>query len=612
MKKIIYSILAAALMLLVMAFVPAVKAEAAEDTCRLSIEATSERNLFFDRYEMDIRLDGEQLGTVLNGQTFVGFVEVTKGMHELQIYKTGSNNTNAFYTINVTEDMTVKCTIAHSRNIRVRNIRTEAGVTGWARPKNSTVIGQEKPEDTAAAEETSEESKAEETPSEAAATAEEKTPSGSADTAASSSGDAKKEEASAASQGSGSSQEESAAAEEEASEETSGSDADATEAGADDKAQADNAGASSSNTSNTSTASSTHLNAADSNSSASISGRRGSALEASGDDGTMGSSSDVITASNTREFSTLVTSDLIIAKNIREFAEKYEGRTVSFDGIVVYKEQSRSISGASSYSIINGKSRETVKGPAFIIKDASDRDLKLAKGDEDKSMVSGTLLSVKAQIAGVSDDGISLIIKPVELDLKSGYENKSASGTQSSESDGEAVEAADGSETQSEAEAEPEPEVIENMEMPVMPGTSLDDIVSRAALYGLKQAYEDEDFRNGTKLRPLSDTDGGLMMDIIYSDETKEILHADITTNKSVTIEQQKDFITDMAGILCPAADSEKVSEWVNDSIESEAETVINGIDYTLSVDAGNNLIFDAGEESWQRWARWFHTQSRQ
>ena len=67
-----------------------------------------------------------------------------------------------------------------------------------------------------------------------------------------------------------------------------------------------------------------------------------------------------------------------------------------------------------------------------------------------------------------------------------------------------------------------------------------------------------------------------------------------------------------MAGILCPAADSEKVVEWVNDSIESEAETVINGIDYTLSVDAGNNLIFDAGEESWQRWARWFHTQSRQ
>ena len=611
MKKIIYSILAAALMLLVMAVMPAVKAEAAEDTYRLSIEATSERNLFFDRYEMDIRLDGEQLGTVLNGQTFVGFVEVTKGMHELQIYKTGSNNTNAFYTINVTEDMTVKCTIAHSRNIRVRNIRTESGVTGWARPKNSTVIGQEKPEETAAAEETSEESKAEETASEAGARTEEKTPSGSAQ-AAPSFDDAEKEEASAASQGSGSSQEESAAAEKENSEETSGDNADGSEAGADDKTQADGAGASSSNKSNTSTASSTHLNAADSDSSASISGRRGSALEASGDDGTMGSSSDVITASNTREFSTLVTSDLIIAKNVREFAEKYEGRTVSFDGIVVYKEQSRSTSGASSYTIINGKSRETVKGPAFIIKDASDRDLKLAKGDEDKSMVSGTLLTVKAQIAGVSDDGISLIIKPVELDLKSGYENKSASGTESAESDGEAAEAADGSETQSEAEAEPEPEVIENMEMPVMPGTSLDDIVSRADLYGLKQAYEDEDFRNGTKLRPLSDTDGGLMMDIIYSDETKEILHADITTNKSVTIEQQKDFITDMAGILCPAADSEKVSEWVNDSIESEAETVINGIDYTLSVDAGNNLIFDAGEESWQRWARWFHTQSRQ
>lgn len=138
--------------------------------------------------------------------------------------------------------------------------------------------------------------------------------------------------------------------------------------------------------------------------------------------------------------------------------------------------------------------------------------------------------------------------------------------------------------------------------MPVMSGTSLDKVVSAAKKYGLAQKFDDENFGHGTTFRSLDNESGGLSVDVVYSTDTKEILHATIITNKLSSTQEQKDLICGMAGVLCPGADSKEVEKWVNDNIGGSKKTIINGFDYELALGPVDNLLFYTGQSTWEEW----------
>ncbi len=139
--------------------------------------------------------------------------------------------------------------------------------------------------------------------------------------------------------------------------------------------------------------------------------------------------------------------------------------------------------------------------------------------------------------------------------------------------------------------------------MPVMSGTSLDSVTKKAKEYGVTVLF-DSDFGHGTKSASCANTSYGLMLSIVYSSSTNEILCAMITTGSNTTRSEQQNFIKEMAAVICPSADAEAVADWVNSNVGGEAQTEINGFTYEVSVGPSNNALYSAGEKNWEAWDR--------
>lgn len=138
--------------------------------------------------------------------------------------------------------------------------------------------------------------------------------------------------------------------------------------------------------------------------------------------------------------------------------------------------------------------------------------------------------------------------------------------------------------------------------MPVMKGSSLESAVKVAEGYGLSQPFDDDDFGYGTKYRTMSTDDGGLMLNIVYSTETKEILMGSITTLPLASADDQKSFIKSMSKVLCPEASSGDVESWVSSNIGSATETTIDGVVYQLEFGPTDNALYFAGQQNWEEW----------
>lgn len=156
------------------------------------------------------------------------------------------------------------------------------------------------------------------------------------------------------------------------------------------------------------------------------------------------------------------------------------------------------------------------------------------------------------------------------------------------------------SKMESVAESEVSSEVTAN-EMPVMSGTSLSDATKKAEEFGVAVLYDDN-FGHGTRCASCSNSAGGLMIDIIYSSNTKEILCATITTNKLSSQSEQHDFIKGMAQVVCPSSDVEIVSNWVNSNVGGNTTTEVNGFTYEVSLGSADNALYYAGEKNWESW----------
>lgn len=152
-----------------------------------------------------------------------------------------------------------------------------------------------------------------------------------------------------------------------------------------------------------------------------------------------------------------------------------------------------------------------------------------------------------------------------------------------------------------EPKQEETPKEEKKSSIPAFAGSSLSTAVDTASKFGVSEVY-DEDFGHGTRCKALSDSSGGLMIDIIYVSSTKEIMCANITTNKLASSSDQKKFVKGMASVLCPSADSSDVSSWVNNNVGGKKTTTIGDFTYEVSLGPVDNVLYYAGNAEWEEW----------
>ncbi|MCR5449765.1 MAG: PASTA domain-containing protein [Solobacterium sp.] len=98
--------------------------------CELYFDLESEYNLLFNKYDLDLYIDNQEIGSISNGQKFTKLVEVLEGEHTFTVYKAGGKSTKATKTINVSDHMTFKSKITHGGSISFENSELKYGVEG--------------------------------------------------------------------------------------------------------------------------------------------------------------------------------------------------------------------------------------------------------------------------------------------------------------------------------------------------------------------------------------------------------------------------------------------------------------------------------------------------
>jgi len=79
-------------------------------------------------YDMEIRVDGEEIGTVSNGNSFSKMLSLKEGEHVVSVNKLGKPKKKAEKIIKVFSDMTFICDAKHKGSIELLNLETIEGI----------------------------------------------------------------------------------------------------------------------------------------------------------------------------------------------------------------------------------------------------------------------------------------------------------------------------------------------------------------------------------------------------------------------------------------------------------------------------------------------------
>lgn len=103
--------------------------------CQLYIDVKSEGNLLFSKYDMEFRIDDEEVGIISNGESFTYLTTVLEGTHSVSANKSGDDNIAANKELYVKNDTTFKSDILHSSSsIEFRNMDILDDVKGASLP----------------------------------------------------------------------------------------------------------------------------------------------------------------------------------------------------------------------------------------------------------------------------------------------------------------------------------------------------------------------------------------------------------------------------------------------------------------------------------------------
>ncbi len=101
--------------------------------CKFFIDVRSEDNLLLNKYDISITLDGDEIGTVANGDEFTYLTTVMSGNHTLVFIQAGETSPKAIKNITLKEDMTYSCKLAHDKeSIDILDEKRQSGVAGAA------------------------------------------------------------------------------------------------------------------------------------------------------------------------------------------------------------------------------------------------------------------------------------------------------------------------------------------------------------------------------------------------------------------------------------------------------------------------------------------------
>lgn len=98
--------------------------------CELYLDLESEYNLLFNKYDLEICLDGKEIGIIPNGEHFTKLIDVLDGDHELTVSKSGDSETKASKNLSVENSLTFKATVAHGSSIEFKNSSLNDDVQG--------------------------------------------------------------------------------------------------------------------------------------------------------------------------------------------------------------------------------------------------------------------------------------------------------------------------------------------------------------------------------------------------------------------------------------------------------------------------------------------------
>lgn len=82
----------------------------------LSLTITSEKNLLFSKYDIDILYDNENIGSVDNGETFEKTFKALEGEHLLTVQKHKDDDMSETYKLNIKADTELSFSVSHDRN----------------------------------------------------------------------------------------------------------------------------------------------------------------------------------------------------------------------------------------------------------------------------------------------------------------------------------------------------------------------------------------------------------------------------------------------------------------------------------------------------------------
>ena len=108
--------------------------------CQLYIDVKSESNLMLNKYDIELYIEGEEIGTVANGGQFTKLLTLKEGSYKFIAYKTGDHSVSTHKTISISGDMTFQCLIKHDKNnMEFRNLNTIDSVEGSSLVMEDTV-----------------------------------------------------------------------------------------------------------------------------------------------------------------------------------------------------------------------------------------------------------------------------------------------------------------------------------------------------------------------------------------------------------------------------------------------------------------------------------------
>ena len=101
----------------------------AETKTKLYLDISFEENLLFDKYDVDISLDGQYLDTISHGHPWTKLVDTGRGYHTVTFAKKGNSAVNGAAEVKTEGDTTLSCRIrAQKKEIKVDRLKVSADI----------------------------------------------------------------------------------------------------------------------------------------------------------------------------------------------------------------------------------------------------------------------------------------------------------------------------------------------------------------------------------------------------------------------------------------------------------------------------------------------------